>query len=257
MAQHRHLSLTEVETILEIVQEADAIVIGGQSLNLWAMHYRGKYPELMQYAPFTSKDIDFYTIGEAPKILADALDGELFVPDPFDNATPNFALVVAHLGDHKIDIDFMRVVLGVDSRSIQNNFVTLDITLENRTIKVLLLDPLDCLRSRLSNINVLARHDCQSVSQAHASLVVVRAYINELLDISTKLSIQRACSILHDLYYVTKTEAIGRAAYLRHGLDPSEIIKRFREDVRLDPRYRAKTVEPMLARIAAQYGRHP
>ena len=234
------------------MQEADAIVIGGQAVNIWAVHYRGKYPELLQYAPFTSKDIDFFSSGEAARLLAGALDGELLVPDP-DDHSPNAALVVASLDGRRIEIDFMNTVLGVEDRAIRNNFVTLEALHDTRKIRVLLLHPLDCLRSRLANINTLKRHDTQSINQAKTALIVIRAFIDELLALGTPHTKKLACSILHDLFYIVRDECLGEAAHLRHGISPADVMRHFRGDIRLDERWRTLTLDPSIQRIEAKY----
>jgi hypothetical protein len=79
-----HLTHEQVARILELVQETDAIVVGGQSLNIWAVHYLGHNPNLSSFAPFTSKDLDFYRNPAAAERLAEALGGTIYLPRPDD-----------------------------------------------------------------------------------------------------------------------------------------------------------------------------
>ena len=38
----------------------DAVVVGGQAVNLWAYRYCDRTPDLATYLPFASEDLDFY-----------------------------------------------------------------------------------------------------------------------------------------------------------------------------------------------------
>ena len=159
-----HLTEEEVLCLIDIVEEFDPVVVGGQAVNLWVQFFRGGRPGFLGDRAFTSKDIDFYRNQEAAERLADELGGQVFVPRPGD-ATPNAAVVVGKLGERTITVDFMATVLGVEGRRVTNNQVMIEARspLTNRPIRILLLHPLDCLRSRLANINTLKRHDAHSV----------------------------------------------------------------------------------------------
>ena len=76
-----------------------------------------------------------------------------------DDHTPNAAVIVGTIGERTIKVDFMHSILGVDHRSIENNFITLSGKHQTtgKEIDILVLHPLDCLSSRLSNINDLRR----------------------------------------------------------------------------------------------------
>ena len=69
-----HLRTEEVLRILGHVDPETLIIAGGQALNIWAGHY-STAPELGQYAPYTSKDVDFVGAYKAAQKLAKALGG--------------------------------------------------------------------------------------------------------------------------------------------------------------------------------------
>jgi hypothetical protein len=249
MGGEEHLTTEQVERILEIVEDADAVVVGGQSLNLWVRHYGADRPEFAGQGPFTSKDLDFYRNEAAAVKLADALvDGEVLRPGPED-ATPNAAVVVGMLGDRSIEVDFMNTVLGVDERSIQNNFVTLSgTTSSGKNIHIMLLHPIDTLRSRLANVNVLGRNDDHSVRQARAAIKVSRFFIDDLLRYGDT---KRAQSMLHDMQYVTREHCMRRPAFEKHGLDTLPVMRAFLADERLDERWRTKVLAHSVERLEA------
>jgi len=243
-----HLTPEQVARILEMAQDTGAIIIGGQAVNLWAEHYRRRAPELAQRGPFTSKDIDFYGGAQAAATLARELGGQLRVPPPND-ATPNSALVVGRLDDRTVEIDFMRVVLGVEDSAMKSNFVTLR-GRNPRTggqIHLHLLHPLDCLRSRLANINLLSREDALSLRQAAIAIDVLQLFIEDLLVRGQRKAAQ---GVLRDLFYLTRDGFVrGRRARRYVELNPLRAMKAFRHHGVLDSRWRSNTLARMIDRI--------
>jgi hypothetical protein len=246
--EYPHLTPDQVARILEIVQDTDVVIVGGQSVNLWAEHYAQRISGLAERGPFTSKDVDFYGGKDAAEKLADALGGNLHVPK-FDEATPNAAVVVGSLDGRKVEIDFMRVVLGVDDASIKNNFVTLrGRNLASGTeIRLMLLHPLDCLRSRFANINLLRREDELSLRQALIAIDVLQYFIDELLAAGHW---KHAQVILHDLFFVIRDEFIrGRLAWNYAYLNPLPVMKAFVDCPALDERWRRNNLTLMISRL--------
>jgi hypothetical protein len=141
--------------VLELVQNANAVVVGGQSLAIWSRHYVEKWPHIADVYSMSSEDVDFYGDRKAAESFASKLEtAKIYIPGP-DDYTPHAAVIVGTIGKRTITIDFMHSILGVDNHSIENNFITLSGT-HRKTgaiIDILVLHPLDCLRSRLSNIN--------------------------------------------------------------------------------------------------------
>lgn len=252
-APPRHLTAKEVAHILEIVQDADAIVVGGQSVNLWAEFYKARAPEIAQQGPFTSKDIDFYGAIESAELLADALGGEIRRPR-LDDETPNAALVVAMLGNRQIEIDFMRVVLGVDDASIKDKYVTLrGIHPIDRTkhIRMMVLHPLDCVKSRYANVNILGREDEISLKQAAVAIAVLKFFIEDRL---AEGDWKMAQATLCDLYDVARREFTRGMKASRHDrLNPIGVLKAFVNHEGLDPRWRKHNLASMIRSLEAKF----
>lgn len=243
-----HLTKDEVAYVLRLVQEANAIVVGGQSMAIWARHYADYNPEIPKTYTMSSEDIDFYGNRKVAEAFAQKLgNAKLYVPD-FDDHTPNSAQVAGMVGSREIRVDFMYSILGVPSRSIENNFITLtgERTDNQEPIDILVLHPLDCLRSRLSNINDLKRRDQHSVSTARAAILVVDAFINDLLVLGET---QLAQTAIQDLRYITLTKCFGTVAHLEFGLDPRWIFQKYLDDERLDARWRAYQLTASLMRL--------
>jgi hypothetical protein len=151
------------------------------------------------------------------------------------------------LGNRKINVDFLRAVLGVDTRSITRNFVTLTGPGQSgKPVNILLLHPLDCLRSRFSNINDLKRVDPHSVSSARASILVLEAFIDDLL---ARREIKKVQAILMNLHYVIRDRCLGKPVHTEFKLDPRSIMLRFRLDRRIDQRWRSHQLANALSRL--------
>lgn len=244
-----HLTEEEVLRILDIVETFDPVVIGGQAINLWVQRYRAQDDAFLGDRPFTSKDLDFYRNREAAERLAEELGGRLLLPGAND-VTPNAALVVASLDGRPIEVDFMASVLGVDTSEIDRRQVMLEAVSSggDRPLRILLLHPLDCVRSRLANVNTLGRHDDHSVSQATAALEVLVRFLDEMLGDPDRFRHVQSCLV--ELHYVLRDQHAGKATHLRHRLSPEDILAAFQDDERLDPRWRAKVLRPCRDRVA-------
>jgi len=189
-------------------------VVGGQAVNLWAAHYVEAYPALKAYAPFTSKDIDFFNNPEAAEHLADAIDGDLYLPE-YDDATPSAALVVGSLKECRIAVDFMRAVAGVDDDAIKTRFITLvgSSPVNGVPVSIRVMHPLDCVRSRLANINELKRIQELPVRQAKVSIQILQHFIAEMLGQRSREAIKHAQDTLHELEYVIRDGHKGRISH--------------------------------------------
>lgn len=249
-----HLNSEEVLRIVDFMADSDPIIVGGQSVNIWAEYYAGKDQSLEEMGPFTSKDIDFYRNQDALEQLATQLDDSIVYVPSIGEMTANAAVVVGSLGNRRVVVDFMAGVLGVEDDSIVDNFVAIEGTVPepDRQVKLCLLHPLDCVRSRLANINILGRTDDHAIRQAVASLKILGHFIDDLLELGDYKNAQKT---LHALPYLVRDMHLGSASFSNHGsdLDFCPIFERFLEDERLDQRWRElyfkRSVERLRDRI--------
>lgn len=246
-----HLTAAEVQTVLEYIQDVDAIVVGGQSLAIWSRYYLRKVPQLALVYSMSSEDIDLYGRAGAAEAFAKKLSNARVYTPEFGDASPNAATVVGLLGDREIRVDFLRAVLGVDPKSIAKNFVTLSGPgqTDDKSVNILLLHPLDCLRSRFSNINDLKRTDAHSISSARASILILDAFIDDLL---VGGEIKKAQAILMSLHYVIRDRCLGKTVHTKFNLDPRSIILNYRLDRRLDYRWRSHQLANSIKRLNAK-----
>lgn len=201
--------------------------------------------DLLEDGPFTSKDVDFLHNSEAETALTRQLGGKLILPKG-DDHTPNAALFVGEIGDKRLEIDFMRAILGVDAEAIRTKYVRVEVARpEGPNVDVLLMHPLHCFQSRLANIDILRRRDAVTLRQMRAALVVLKAFIDELLSLG---EFREAQDTLRDFFYTLVHEFYGGAAHLEFNLRPETVLSAFADDERLDVRWRANQLSRFIDR---------
>lgn len=252
MTNPDHLSEDEVARVLELVRDADAVVVGGQSMAIWARHYSPFNPEISATYTMSSEDVDFFGSRKAAENFAANLDNaKVLIPD-LDDHGPNAAQVIGFVGEREIRVDFLHSILGVDTATIKNRVITLSGRRSDTgdPIDIAVLHPLDCFRSRLSNINDLKRKTVHSVSTAKASVLVLDALIDDMLG---RGWIREAQTTLQELRYITLKKCCGTSAHLEFGIDPRWIFEKYLTDTRFDERWRRFQLTASLNALNAKY----
>lgn len=246
----RHLTSGEVEHLLKHLEAVNAVVVGGQALALWCRLFLDRAPEIANAYSLTSEDLDVYGSAADAQTFAKLLgDAEVHLTPPFDNS-PNAAVVTGKIGDHVVRVDFMRMILGVDARALKEHFITL--TKDDGAtgpIRFSLLHPLDCLRSRLSNINDLRREGVHAIRSAHAAMLVVDLFVDELLEAQEFRPAQAA---LMSLFYIGRDRCADKAAGRKFKMSPLSILQKYRLDVRLDKRWRSHQLAGAIKKLHAK-----
>ncbi|MEI2302117.1 hypothetical protein [Ensifer sp. MJa1] len=247
-----HLTAEEVQTLLGFVQRFRPIIVGGQAINIWAELYHGMDEELDALGELTSKDLDFYHNRGAERALAESLENGLLEIPNGDNHTPNAAVVKGKLGGRDIVVDFLAQIKGVEDKSLLENSITFADAENPEAISITLMHPLDCVRSRLSNINMLGRRSDHSLRQAVASLLILDCYIDDQLsNPEDRPALKRALTALRELEYIIRGMHIGKPTEQEFGdqLSPVSILRKYREDERLDVRLREFQLQGILGRL--------
>jgi len=241
------------ETVADVVSlladVPNAFLVGGQALNFWAERYTERFDELGEYGPFVSKDVDFYGPVEAARRLAKRLNGKVRVPKGGD-FTPQSAIVEAKVGGAELVIDFLWHVIGPPADKIEQQVVTLDVPAtvggEPTIMVIAIMHPLHCFQSRAANVVALHRTQDLSLRQLNAAIFVVRGYIEEALEAGqTKV----ASSVLEGLGGYLLTDPVGRRVREHCKIDPVNVIAAFRDDARLDQRYRDNQIASLIDRL--------
>lgn len=243
-----HLDYVEVQRLLSFVKSHNPVIIGGQSINIYAFMYEGANPELDRLGPLTSKDVDFYENDAAAATLAESLEGgKLDRPKP-DEFTPEAAKVTGVLGTKPVQVDFMRSIKGVKAEKVPERALRVIDPQEPDTV-LILMHPVDCLRSRLANINDLHRTDENTLKQAEASVHILDLFISqELADADG--GAKRVTRVAQELEYILTDMHYGKTSHHDFGerIQPLEILRKLSNEDRLDERWRTMTLAGIISR---------
>ncbi len=172
------LSVSDVGELLErSPRSRDAILVGGQALNVWAVHYG-----LASQATAVSDDVDFF--GTRAQAIAAGLDwgGDVKMPS-LDDHTPNAAVVLVEIRESKRGIDFLDSILGVESDELRRWAGR--VRGHNYGFRV--MHPLHVLQSQMENVyGALKRRDERDgkyyVGRVKLSVQVVASAVEEMLE---------------------------------------------------------------------------
>ena len=251
-----HLTADELNHLLKFVSDCKPILIGGQAINIWATLLEGQDPELDDLGPLTSADVDFFRNKDAQKALMNGLQsGQLILPTG-DDSTPNAAVVTGYIGDKKVVIDFMAAIKGVKDEALLKKSITIADSEDPNSVSITLMHPIDCLRSRLANINDLGRVSEHSINQAAASVRILDVYIENA--ISDSETTHQALDCLRELEYIITQRHIGKTSHLDFAdrLDLQPLLTSRLDDDRLDSRWRTKTLDRIIDRVNIKLRKH-
>ncbi|MBR8835037.1 MAG: hypothetical protein DSM106950_13640 [Stigonema ocellatum SAG 48.90 = DSM 106950] len=189
----------------------DAVVVGGQAVNLWAYQYQIRCPKLQEFLPFASEDLDFYG-GRVEAIACnDALKGRVTLNKDFD-PSPNSGVVIVNRQDSILRIDFLATVYGLNDAEISGTALTFVGESELAGLNLKVLHPVLCLEGKLKCLRGLPQQGRQDIKHVKMSILC----LNELIkDLSTD---QEARSILKLVERVLESalREDGLSAWYRH-----------------------------------------
>lgn len=176
MAEHTTLGLPEIADLLEQSPGTrDAILVGGQALNVLAVHYG-----LDAIATAVSYDIDFFGDAATARKAAKAWHGKAKVAGMDDN-TANTALVLIEIHGQTHQIDFMSQILGVQAKELKSWAVTVEV--DGKEFRV--MHPLHVLQSQIENVyGMLDRRSMgpRAAARVMLAMQVVEHVIREYLE---------------------------------------------------------------------------
>jgi hypothetical protein len=162
------------KAISKINNPENVVLVGGQSLSFWVDRYDIPIPKTD--TPYLTQDADFLACKEDAKAISDLIGGQIKLAT-LDDLTPNTATVVfTSTTGHKLLIDFLGIIVGVDNAEIRKFAVPL--RLGDWHLNV--LHPLLCLKSRINNLNVLpSKRNKNGIEQARVAVEVVKCYLRQ------------------------------------------------------------------------------
>lgn len=171
------LEPADARAIIRSAASANAVLVGGQAVILWAAYF-GLEPSR---ASLTA-DVDFLgTSAEAKRVSAAMrLPHEIAIAS-LEDATPHTAVLSIRLAgyEHPVIVDYLGSVAGIQAGAVEKSAVT--IRYEGVDLRV--MHPLDCLRSKLANLQLLAsKRTAEGVEQASLAVRISAAFIAKAIE---------------------------------------------------------------------------
>jgi hypothetical protein len=158
-----------------------AIVVGGHAASLWALHYAQKEPAILNYAPYTSKDMDFVGDRTTAFTLAKMVN-QPAEKAPRNEPTPVTYRIKRLFPDQTRQNSTLEVLdhlAGVTNHELHETAMT--IYSKELDMRVRLPSPVTCLRSATRNLVRLQQEKRDDLKKVRILILCCRAYLKELL----------------------------------------------------------------------------
>ena len=205
--------VTKVEdyrVVLQLPHQDHLIIVGGQAVSIWADRYLQAEPELQQYLPFTSKDLD---------LLGDAVDlhqlskatGFKRVMAPQKVLIPSAGFIeMPRQNAVTVKIEILKRIYGVTTQEAKATALVV----ERDGVQYRVLHPLMLLKAKAEASVYLPQDNSgqerQDVRHLKMVILCVRGFLRELIAQveNNKLSARDCINLLEE----TLTIATSRAA---------------------------------------------
>jgi hypothetical protein len=214
------LAWVDVVPLLEAVADVDAILIGGQALDLWCEKYLDRDELLRSLAPFTSKDVDFRGDRDSVLRLAERLDGEALLPPLSDFDAVN-AGIVTYRDPRGVErtLNVLLNVYGLDTKEAIETALPIELP-SGRMFRV--LHPVLCMFSRFANLADLRPESPVALRQARASVACCRLYIHDVVE---EGSIEDALALGEKIFEFARSSRDADAIYGKHRIEPFSAVQ--------------------------------
>lgn len=158
----------------------EAVVVGGQAVNLYAYQYAKVASPLEQYMPFASEDLDFYGGKIEAMICQEILGGRVILNRDFD-PSPNAGILLVDYQDKTLRIDFLASVYGLNDTEITGTALTFFGQDKLANIKLKVLHPLLCLEGKLRCLRGLPQQSRQDLKHSRIMVICLHHFLRDLI----------------------------------------------------------------------------
>lgn len=163
---------------------SDAVLVGGQSVLFWAEIY-GVIPK--DDIPALTEDVDFVAgltdISDAENALSAKYKVDLRIAGMDDASVNSGKMTVHHPVFGKLNIDFLRMITGLDTSDVTANAISLSVD----GINFKIISPINLLKSKISNIGAhLNKRNVEGVEQAKLAIEIASRYMIEKIGLQPK-----------------------------------------------------------------------
>jgi len=214
----RRTQFSDYLDLLKVFDELDteALVVGGQAVNFWAEAFEEEEPELHQYQPFTSADLDLYRPEPSTRRVLDAWAEHVETErDPFGKAFTivSRTYVIRRSGANPLLVDELKMVSGLALSEVRKSSVEVEFS----GMQVRVLTPMACLKAKLYNLANLDQRDRQDERHVRILIPCTRAFIRRLLrEAQATGKLRPALNSLEQLLSLTSRRQVVQTARFHH-----------------------------------------
>ncbi|MBE7502866.1 MAG: hypothetical protein HS113_21810 [Verrucomicrobiales bacterium] len=160
----------QLRPLLEAVSRADAVIVGGQAINLWSEVYARDEEPWRSLRPFTSRDLD--ALGSATALLecARLTGGQARFPEP-GQRTVNTGQLTILLDGQPVEADFLSEVKGLNNQEVRQT--ARPVLWQGLTLR--LLHPVLCVESKTINLMRIQQEPDERQDHKHLLLALANA----------------------------------------------------------------------------------
>jgi hypothetical protein len=176
-------SVSDLHEIFERLSVAgwQAILVGGQAVNLWCSRYASSIPQLAYYQPLVSRDLDFHGGIVEAKLAIKLLNAEGTLNSGND-PSPNAAVIQVTMSNgEKLLIDILTSIYGVSTSELIRSAVKWTFTESAHQVDLRVIHPILLTESKLACYRSLPQNGRQDVKHANLMSLVLRAWLLEQL----------------------------------------------------------------------------
>ncbi len=156
------------------------LLVGGHAVNLWAWFFRRRIgKELDQWLPLTSKDLDLVGTIALLNELKLRFGGNYRLSGP---RSPVVGQLVVRIGGKDLKIDVLKDVFGLGPKDLAIQAPVIEIEDRDGNFSARVLPPVVLLQAKTANVARLDQTGRNDLKHVHLMLLVIRAYLSELIE---------------------------------------------------------------------------
>ncbi len=160
----------------------DAVLIGGQAVNLWACHYEEDLPSWREHRPYTSRDLDYHGGLADARLAMKVLRARGRLNTALD-PSPNAGVLTVSLADgRELVVDILTGVFGVSATEVERTAVELAGTRGLSGLTQRVIHPLLLLEAKAASLRGLNQDDRQDARHLKILILVLQRWFRERLD---------------------------------------------------------------------------
>jgi hypothetical protein len=159
----------------------DAILVGGQAVNIWACHYERDLATWRELRPYTSSDLDYYG-GLAEARLAMQVLGAEGQLNTGSDPGPNAGVLKVALPDgRELLVDIITGIFGLSAAELERTAITWSGTAGLAGLTLRLIHPLLLLEAKAASLRGLPQAERQDAKHLRILTLVVHEWLKAQL----------------------------------------------------------------------------